>query len=133
MVIDHWSMLLTKNVAFQANMASANVRKTGWAEDRKINPFLCRLLHKEENTKSLHTKKKKRNVIQGVCREVLMNYSLSDPDLSPCKKQTNAIPGIVAIQSHLFGSLVFLLSWRPSMMEKELAGNTSLLSSSYRQ
>ena len=49
MVIDHWSMLLTKNVAFQANMASANVRKTGWAEDRKINTLLCRLVQYEDH------------------------------------------------------------------------------------
>ena len=35
--------------------------------------------------------------------------------------------------SYLYGSMVFLLSWRPSMMEKELAGSTSLLSLSKRQ
>ena len=36
-------------------------------------------------------------------------------------------------QIHLFGSLVFLLSWSPSMMEKELVGSNCSLSSSYRQ
>ena len=35
--------------------------------------------------------------------------------------------------SHLFGSVLFLLSWTPSMMEKELAGSNSSLSSSYKQ
>ena len=40
---------------------------------------------------------------------------------------------IIMCNTHLVGSLTLLLSWRPSIMERELAGSTSSLSSSYRQ
>ena len=40
---------LTKDVAFQANIAFANVRKTGRAEDCKIDTLLWRLVHEKDH------------------------------------------------------------------------------------
>ena len=60
-----------------------------------------------------------------------MDNNSANPYLSP--EETNANRNKQLCHSHLFGSVVFLLSWTPSMMEKELAGSNSLLLSSYRQ
>ena len=75
-------------------------------------------------SRNFFTKSQECNVIHGVC-EVFVNNNLADPDLFPVIRCTkNESP---EQKSHLFGSLDFLLSWRPSMMEKELAGSSSLL------
>ena len=74
------------------------------------------------------TKSQKRNVIHGV-GEVPMNKHLADPDLSPDEEWSN-FKSQKVIDSHLFGSTAFLLLCRPSMMEKELAGSNSVLTSS---
>ena len=60
-----------------------------------------------------------------------MDNNSANPYLSP--EETNSNGNKQLCHSHLFGSVVFLLSWTPSMMEKELAGSNSSLSSSYRQ
>ena len=77
----------------------------------------------------IYTKSQKRNVIHEIS-EVSMNNNLADPNLSPDMERSASL-GLMVTHRHLFGSLVFLLlSCRPSMMEKELAGSSSVLSSS---
>ena len=60
-----------------------------------------------------------------------MDQDLANSDLPPTPDRNRKMQ--ILKQSHLLGSLVFLLLWRPSMMEKEVAGSNSSLSSSYRQ
>ena len=121
--------LLTIDMSLLANKDCTTVRKTGRTEDWKINSLIWKWVMKRIVSKT---------VLPSFSRAMSFAESVKFSWIRTlltliCRLVWNGRMSFLILwcNSHLLGSKGFLLLWRPSMMEKELAGSCS--SSSYRQ